>query len=249
MGTVHISRDITELHALREQLSTAERMAALGEMAARVAHEIRNPLILVGGFARRLRKKLDGELLEYAEIIAEEVSRLESILKEILGFVKVEKLVKEKIDLNELVENTINLITPDILEKENSLTKNLSKSPIPVSIDTNRIKEAILNVITNANQLTEHGIITVSTRQESNEAVIEVSDTGCGIKQEDLKHIFTPFFTTRPFGTGLGLAITHKIIEGHKGRIEVESSWVSEEEGIEKKGGTRFRIYLPLDKT
>ncbi len=249
VGTVHISRDITELHVLREQLSTAERMAALGEMAARVAHEIRNPLISVGGFARRLRKKLDGELLEYAEIIVEEVNRLESILKEILGFVKVEKLVKEKINLNELVENTINLITPEVLEKENSLTKNLSKSPILASIDANRIKEAILNVITNANQLTEHGIITVSTRQEGNEAVIEVSDTGYGIKQEDLKHIFTPFFTTRPFGTGLGLAITHKIIEGHKGRIEVDSSLVSEEEGIEKKGGTSFRIYLPLDET
>lgn len=147
-----------------------------------------------------------------------------------------------------MVENTINLITPEVLEKENSLTKNLSKSPILASIDANRIKEAILNVITNANQLTEHGIITVSTRQEGNEAVIEVSDTGCGIKQDDLKHIFTPFFTTRPFGTGLGLAITHKIIEGHKGRIEVESSWVSEEEDIEKKGGTSFRIYLPLDE-
>lgn len=254
VGTVHISRDITELHALRERLAASERMAALGEMAARVAHEIRNPLISVGGFARRLGKKLEGDLHEYAGIIVEEVSRLESILKEILGFVKVAKLFREKVNLNDVVENAINFITPEILERGNSLTKELSASPIITTIDANRIKEAILNVLTNANQLTEHGMITAKTWQKNTDAVIEISDTGCGIHQDNLKHIFTPFFTTRPSGTGLGLAITHKIIQEHNGRIEVESEWAGPGEtgkcaAPKKKGGATFRIYLPLGET
>jgi PAS domain S-box-containing protein len=253
-GTVHISRDITELHALREQVASSERMAALGEMAARVAHEIRNPLISVGGFARRLEKKLDGDLHEYAKIIVEEVSRLENILKVILGFVKGSKIVKNKINLNELVDNTINFIAPTILEKGNSFIKDLSKLPLMTNIDSDRIKEAILNIITNANQATESGAITVKTRQEGKEALIEISDAGCGIKQEEIKHIFTPFFTTWPHGTGLGLSITHRIIQEHKGRIDVESACGepredAENNNLKRKQGTTFKIYLPLEET
>jgi PAS domain S-box-containing protein len=253
VGTVHISRDITELHALREQVASSERMAALGEMAARVAHEIRNPLISVGGFARRLEKKLDGDLHEYAKIIVEEVSRLENILKVILGFVKGSKIVKNKINLNELIDNTINFIAPAILEKGNSFIKDLSKLPLMTNIDSDRIKEAILNIITNANQATESGAITVKTRQEGKEALIEISDAGCGIKQEEIKHIFTPFFTTWPHGTGLGLSITHRIIQEHKGRIDVESACGEpreddENDNLKRKQGTTFKIYLPLEE-
>lgn len=253
-GTVHISRDITELQVLRERVSSSERMAALGEMAARVAHEIRNPLISVGGFARRLEKKLDGDLHEYAKIILEEVWRLENILKEILGFVKSSQIVKNKVNLNEFISEITNFISPEILGKGNRLSKELSDSSIMISVDTDRIKEAILNIITNANQATESGTITVKTGQEAKEALIEISDTGCGIKQEDLKHIFTPFFTTRAQGTGLGLTITHRIIREHKGRIDVESTWSGQGEddesyNVNRKGGTTFKIYLPLEES
>ncbi|MEF9426293.1 MAG: PAS domain S-box protein [Candidatus Mariimomonas ferrooxydans] len=254
VGTVHISRDITELQALRERVSSSERMAALGEMAARVAHEIRNPLISVGGFARRLEKKLDGDLHEYAKIILEEVWRLENILKEILGFVKGSKIVKNNINLNEFIDDIINFISPEILDKGNRLSKELSDSPIMITVDTDRIKEAILNIITNANQATESGTINVKTRQEEKEALIEISDSGCGIKKEDLKHIFTPFFTTRAQGTGFGLTVTHRIIQEHKGRIDVQS--IRSEQGkdyannnVDKKRGTTFKIYLPLDES
>jgi len=238
VGTVNISREITELHDLRKQVAASERMVALGEMAARVAHEIRNPLISVGGFARRLEKKLEGDLHEHAKIIVEEVSRLENILKEILGFVRSSKLAKRKVNLNEVVENTINFISPAILEKGNSFIKDLSESPIIADIDSDKIKEVILNILTNANQATECGVITIRTKQVGKEALLEISDTGCGIKQEDLKKIFTPFFTTVPHGTGLGLTISQRIIQNHKGRMEVESV----------EGGTIFKIYLPLEE-
>ncbi len=238
VGTVHISRDITELRTLRERVAHSERMAALGELAARVAHEIRNPLISIGGFARRLEKKLTDDTREYAKIIVNEVSRLENILKEILGFVKSSRIVKTRVDINEIITNITDFITPEINQKQNVLKKELSEVPVMTLIDPDRIKEAVLNIIANANQATYQGTITVRTRQEENEAVIEVLDIGCGIKEEDIKSIFNPFFTTRPEGTGLGLAVTHKIIQEHNGKIKVESVWGS---------GTAFRIYLPLE--
>lgn len=113
----------------------------------------------------------------------------------------------------------------------------LHKEPMITMIDSDRIREAILNIITNAKQATDHGNITIRTRLEDKEAVIELIDTGCGIKDEDLRNIFNPFFTTKSEGTGLGLAVTHKIIQEHSGKVKVESAW---------GGGTAFRIYLPL---
>ncbi len=239
VGTVHISRDVTELRTLRERVIHSERMAALGELAARVAHEIRNPLISIGGFARRLEKKLTDDTREYARIIVNEVSRLENILKEILGFVKSSKFVKRSVNINELIIDITDFITPEVNEKQNKIVKEISEKPLMTLIDHDRIKEAILNIITNAIQATDQGTIIIKTRQQENEAVIELFDSGCGIKQEDIKNIFNPFFTTKAQGTGLGLAVTHKIIQEHNGKIKVESAW---------GGGTAFRIYLPLEK-
>ena len=238
VGTVHISRDITELRNLRERLIHSERMAALGELAARVAHEIRNPLISIGGFARRLEKKLSGDIQEYAKIIVNEVSRLENILKEILGFVKTARINKCRVDINELMSEISDFIAPTMDEKNNVILRELSDDTLTAVIDPDKIKDAIINIFTNAAQATEHGTLTVRTWQENNEAVIELVDTGYGIQEEDLKNIFNPFFTTKSQGTGLGLAVTHKIIQEHNGKIKVESEWGS---------GTTFRIYLPLE--
>jgi signal transduction histidine kinase len=238
VGTVHISRDITELRNLRERVIHSERMAALGELAARVAHEIRNPLISIGGFARRLEKKLSGDIQEYARIIVNEVSRLENILKEILGFVKTARINKCRVDINELMNEIADFIVPTIDEKNNAILREFSDDTLIAVIDPDKIKEAIINIFTNAAHATEHGTLTVRTWQENDEAVIELVDTGHGIQDEDLKNIFNPFFTTKSQGTGLGLAVTHNIIQEHNGKIKVDSEW---------GGGTAFRIYLPLE--
>lgn len=240
VGTVHLSRDITELRTLRERVVHSERMAALGELAARVAHEIRNPLISIGGFARRLEKKLSEDTKEYAKIIVNEVTRLENILKEILGFVKSSKVIKTSTNINDTMNDIIDFIAPALYEKQNAIRREIEDSPMMTNIDPDRIKEAILNIITNANQATEQGTITIKTMQVDREAVIEVMDCGCGIKKEDLRNIFNPFFTTKTQGTGLGLAVTHKIIQEHNGKIKVESAWGE---------GTSFRIYLPLEES
>lgn len=250
LGTVHIVRDITEIKKLRGKVASAERMAALGEMAAKVAHEIRNPLLSIGGFARRLEKRLDGNLKEHSKIIVDEVGRLEGILNDTLSFVKTARLEKKEVDIRELVDNIINLLEPAVYDRGNVLLKEI-EYPVKICVDYNRFKEALLNIVTNANEATDNGNITIKAYKaisffdtnifghadEKKEAVIEIQDNGCGIKEKDINRIFDPFFTTRTTGTGLGLAITKRIIEEHGGKIEVNSAWGN---------GTKFKIYLPL---
>ena len=180
LGTVHVVRDITEMNNLREKLVATERMAALGEVAAKVAHEIRNPLVSVGGFAKRLEKKLDGNLKEDAGIIAREVDRLESILREILGFVKEARLRKEKVNVGELVDDMILLMQTELRKRNIKVLKEKGETP-QIYVDANRIREALLNIFNNAVQaLATHGTITVKTYTAGSNAVIEISDTGPG---------------------------------------------------------------------
>ncbi len=249
IGTVHITRDITEIKKLREKVASAERMAALGEMAAKVSHEIRNPLLSIGGFARRLEGRVDGDLKEYSKIIIDEVRRLEGILNDTLSFVKTARLQKSEVDIDELLNNVINLLEPAVYDKGNILIKEVVH-PIKIFADHDRLKESLLNIVSNSNQATELGTITLRAYTEKAasepdmfgyipekiEVVIEVEDTGYGIKEEYLGRIFDPFFTTRPTGTGLGLSITKRIIEDHDGKIEVESIYGS---------GTKLKIYMP----
>ena len=249
LGTVHIARDVSEIKKLRETVASVERMAALGEMAAKVAHEIRNPLLSIGGFAKRLEKRLDRDLKEHSRIIVEEVRRLEGILNNILSFVKTAKLEKAEVELSGLIEDVVNLLEPAIHEKGNILIKEI-EYPIKIHANYDKFKEAVLNIMTNANEAMEKGNIFIrayktSTLSETNlpgqmaekaETVVEIEDNGSGIKEEDINRIFDPFFTTRTTGTGLGLSITKRIIEEHGGRIEVDSV-------IGR--GTKFKIHLP----
>jgi PAS domain S-box-containing protein len=239
IGTVNVVSDITELKNLRERFVMTERLAALGEVAARVAHEIRNPLVSLGGFAKRLEKRLDGNLKEYADIIAKEVERLESILSEILGFVKETRIIKEIVDSNKLVDDVSLIIKSEINEKGILLDKEFGE-PVELYVDPNRIKEALLNILTNAVQAVgSNGTIALKTFVKDNTFVVDIKDTGAGIAEEDMPFIFDPFFTTKKTGTGLGLTITHRIIEEHKGTIAVES----------RPGkGCTFQVFIPLNK-
>ncbi|MCX8026413.1 MAG: PAS domain S-box protein [Thermodesulfovibrionales bacterium] len=251
IGTVHILRDITEIKRLRERVATNERMAALGEIAAKVAHEIRNPLLSIGGFARRLERKLDNTLKDYAKIIVDEVQRLEHILNDTLSFAKSSRLQKSKVRLSEILDGIISLLEPVVQEKNNKIVKEVFDD-VFVCVNPDRFREALLNIITNANHFTESGIIKIyvekrqkivvdenSNSTNYNEVIISISDTGCGIKKEDIHRVFDPFYTTRTNGTGLGLSITKRIIEEHDGYIEVESTL-----GV----GTTFKIYISCEE-
>ncbi|MEE9523500.1 MAG: ATP-binding protein, partial [Thermodesulfovibrionales bacterium] len=238
IGTVHVVRDITELKKLREKLSTADRMAALGEVAAKVAHEIRNPLVSIGGFSRRLEKKLDGNLKDYASVITSEVTRLEGILKDILGYVREIRLVKETTSVNTIITDVLPLFQEEIRKKKIVLTTFFQEDVKEVEVDINKIKEGLINLIGNAVQaVSNNGEIKIATYEKDLMSVIEITDTGHGINEKDMPYLFDPFYTTKISGTGLGLSITHRIIDQHNGTIEVTSKI-----GV----GTTFKVYIPL---
>jgi len=246
-GTINLARDITEIRSLREKIASMEKMAALGEMAAKVAHEIRNPLIAIGGFARRLDKELQEEKLkEYVKVIVDETRRLERILNEILSFVKPQTLTKEPFSIRNLVSDMINLTESTLKENNNKFIIEMQED-FKVLGSYDKLKEVLLNLICNANEATKDGSITLRIKNTEENMkgeilnkdffLIEVEDTGIGISKENLKRIFDPFFTTKITGTGLGLSISKKIIEEHGGIIKVES---------ELNRGSIFRIYLPI---
>jgi len=247
IGTINLGRDITELRNLREKIASMEKMAALGEMAAKVAHEIRNPLLAIGGFAKRLDKSLQDEnLKEYVRVIVDETKRLERILNETLSFVKPYYMGKKPFIINELINDVVNFTESLIKDKNNELIVEIEEN-CSVQGNYDRLKEVLLNIITNANEATQNGKIYFRVKkigklpesEKLNEEyfVIEIEDTGCGISKENMKKLFTPFFTTKTNGTGLGLAISKRIIEDHGGIISVES---------ELNKGTIFKIYLPI---
>ncbi|TLM63583.1 MAG: hypothetical protein FDZ69_12325 [Deltaproteobacteria bacterium] len=232
-----------ELREVQEQLIQGEKLAVLGEMAAQVAHELRNPLVSVGGFAQRLAKlDLGNERAsEYAAIIAREVRRLEEMLGNILAFSKKQLVCFETCDLN--------AVLAEALELEAEIRQNAGISlvlevvaPLPPLVgDCRQLRQVLLNLLANARQaMPKGGTLTVRadycTLRGVEGVAIEVEDTGGGIPSELMRNIFNPFFSTHPKGTGLGLSISHRIVEQHQGEIEV----------LNGPAGACFIIRLPL---
>ncbi len=238
------------LHAVRsaqDRLLQSEKLMALGEMAAKIAHEIKNPLTVIGGFARRIAKPVgkpaDRHAIErYAQIILKEVQRLERIIRETLYFSREVAPEFSSVDLNSEIHDMLAMFREDL--EDARITSVLDLSPeIPViSVDPDQLRQVLWNLISNAIQAMERsGILTVSTRaadpEEGVGVVLRVSDTGGGIPHDVVHNIFNPFFTTKPKGTGLGLPIVHTIVEKHGGTIHLDN-----QEGK----GVAFSVFLPL---
>jgi PAS domain S-box-containing protein len=228
-----IERDQAEQEkkALQQQLVQAEKLAALGRFTANVAHEIRNPLTSVGGFARRLNKTMaaDTKEKEYARIIIAEVTRLEKILNNVLSFSRDPTPNITENDLAEVLEQVL-LLNRDLFMEKNIELK-LSLADIPwFSFDRNLIIEVLENIFLNAvDAMPEGGTLTISIEKkygpDTSTVIIRIRDTGPGISEEQMKMIFEPFYTTKveEKGTGLGLSITRKIMESLGGTVDIES--------------------------
>jgi two-component system sensor histidine kinase HydH len=242
MGAVIILRDMREIRDLQERVRRSERLASLGRLASGVAHEIRNPLSSIKGFAQYFRDKFDrgSEDESYASIMIEEVDRLNRVITQLLDFARPKEPRIQSHPVSQILEHSLRLIQPDLERSGIKLTHSeLPESRIEVDLD--QMTQAFLNIFLNAIESMEQGgELRVETLQSSEKGEIEIriSDAGYGIGKEDLPRIFDPFFSTKKKGTGLGLAITAKIIEAHQGEISVES--------VSGKG-TVFRIHLPLD--
>ncbi|MDH3997902.1 MAG: ATP-binding protein, partial [Desulfuromonadales bacterium] len=210
-----------DLQDVQEQLIQGEKMAVLGEMAAQVAHELRNPLVSIGGFAQRLVKRElgDPKANEYADIVAREVRRMEELLGNILAFSKKQMVCLEQCDIEPILMEVFELESENCQKQKIKLVDALQR-PLPVIVgDCRQLRQVVLNLMVNARQVmpAEGGIITVRGGRGSlrgDEALIlEVEDTGGGIAPEVMRNIFNPFFSTFAKGTGLGLSISHRIVE------------------------------------
>jgi signal transduction histidine kinase len=232
------------LRDARERLLHGERLAAIGEMAANLAHELKNPLITIGGFAGRLLKSLPDETREhhYADTIVSEVSRLEKMLAEILVFSRKPTICFNQCDLEEIIQDCLASCATTFDDHNIATSFSGSAHPWVVSGDAHQLKQVFLNLILNAcDAMPEGGQLDVTienTSLDKKTVIVTVADSGGGIQKEMLPQIFNPFFTTKHHGTGLGLAIANRIILNHSGTIEVHNT----------DKGAAFTIALPLDK-
>jgi signal transduction histidine kinase len=234
-----------ELMLIRERMLESDRLAALSSLASGMAHEIRNPLVSIGGFARRIEKMVEknSPLRGYVEVIKEEVSRLEKLLREILDFTGENLSYFGDHDLDRLIEDTLLLVQRDLDAGNIKVVKDLAALP-RLHCDDRQIKQVFYNLFQNARQaMPNGGALTIRTRPVEREdglyAAAAVSDTGGGIPLEVLHNIFNPFFSTKDYGTGLGLSIAQRIVARHYGHIEVKN---------ELGQGVTFVLTLPIAK-
>jgi two-component system, LuxR family, sensor kinase FixL len=236
-----IVRDLTETKKLQEKLIKSDRLAALGQSVAEITHEIKNPLMLIGGFTRQLENTITDEKgLQKIGIITNEIDRLERLLAELRDFYLPSPIASEKVDIKEIQDETFSLIKKECTEKSVKVRFDIQEGARFVLGDANKLKQVFLNLYKNAVEAMEHGgTLTISAEPEADgNARITVSDDGCGIPQAEMDSIFSPFYTTKKGGTGLGLAVSRRIIDQHEGG----SMQVKSEEGK----GTTFTIILPL---
>lgn len=218
-----------DLRETQERLIQGEKMAVLGEMAASVAHELRNPLVAIGGFAQRLNRVAAGAReQEYAAIIAREVQRMEAMLSNILEFSKKEMLCFGECHVPRVIEEALTLEYDALSRGAVRLVTEIAEGLPAIQGDEQKLRQVMINLIANARQaMSAGGVLTVrahpSMLRGDVAVTVEVEDTGGGIPADILRNIFNPFFTTKEGGTGLGLPISHRIVEQHRGRIEVKN--------------------------
>ena len=241
-------RDVVrELTDAQKRLIEQEKFRSLGEMTANIAHEIKNPLVIIGGFAKRLAKKMQNEHTEdkYIDIILKEVSRLETILNEILNYVKESPSISETCIINDFLDEILYLLSTDTSWEQINIVKHFDTTLPPIPCDSQQLKQVFINIFMNAYEaMNGRGKLTIKTARASynNQPFVSVSitDTGGGINPAVIDNIFNPFFTTKERGTGLGLAISNKIITNHHGHIDIENT---------AGKGVTFIVHLPLKNT
>jgi len=235
-------RDLTETKSLQEQVARSERLAAVGQLVAEITHEIKNPLVMIGGFARQLlRSAGDEKSQSKLNVIAEEVQRLERLILELREVYRPKNLVFEAIDITNLLEEIYGLIKEDCAKGNIELEFLKPKKPILIEGDPEKLKQVFLNLVRNAMEaMGAGGRLTLKPRLQADKVEVTITDNGPGISAEAQAKLFTPFFTTKSRGTGLGLCVSKRIIEDHPGSsLKLDS--------VEGKG-TVAKIVLPVFK-
>jgi signal transduction histidine kinase len=237
-------KSLLSIKTAGERLTQEEKSEALDLMMDELAHELRNPLTSIGGFARRVYESLSEEdpNKKYMQIIIREVARLEGMVKKLVELKTSAISYKEPVDVKDLIEEVVEQFQQECILKDIRVTSDLMENLPLLSLDRGHIKQALANIVQNSIEAM-HGAVEknlrVAGKIENGWVQIQISDTGKGIPKDKIKNIFDPFFTSKASGPGLGLAFTLRIIQEHRGSISVES-----DPGV----GSNFTIRLPIKR-
>jgi len=238
---VLVERDITEFKELEKKFYESQKLAAIGQLSAGIAREVRNPLSSIKMSLQILEKRLqpDGNDLKRFRIAQREVEHLEKLVSDVLIYAKPLDPHKEPSDMRAVVEGALAMVEKSLKDKNIEVHKRFPEDLRSIPVDQAMLRQALINLFQNASDAMEPGgQLTISLKDMKHLITIEIEDNGCGIAEDDLPHLFNPFFTRKSYGTGLGLTQVKKIVDQHGGEIEVTS----------KMGeGTRFIISLPRD--
>lgn len=239
-GAVLIIENIEEIKRLEEHIRRSDRLSALGELSSGIAHEIRNPLGIIKTVVQTMDyDTMDGEAREGLDVILEEIERANKVIEELLDFARNREFVFETYPLDKLLDEVIRL-TDKYIKSHKVKLKFHGDNLDYINADISRLKQVFINIIFNAVQaMPEGGELNIEAYRDSGYYAVSFKDTGIGIDKKNIDKVFNPFYTTKPRGVGLGLSITHKIVEEHKGYINIES---------EPGKGARVVVCLPVQE-
>jgi signal transduction histidine kinase len=236
-----VKESMQKLVEMQERLVRSERFAAIGEAASYLSHEIKNPLMVIGGLASQVERAISTHHAECRKlvIIRDEIKRLESMLMDVRDFTRPSKPQKELLDMNSAIEKTLALMENDLTARGINYEKLLDRRLPLVFFDPEQIKQVLINLTKNAVEaMPDGGRLVISSCLENEHVMVSIADSGIGMSPEATRKMFDPFFTTKKRGTGLGLAVSCKIMEDHEGEISVQS----------KEGkGTTVTVLLPIN--
>ncbi|MBO8137521.1 MAG: PAS domain-containing protein [Desulfotomaculum sp.] len=242
LGVTCVFQDITELKKRHEVMIKQEKLAVVGQLAAGMAHEVRNPLTAVRGFAQLIAERCNNLDPKLIKMMISELDRTEAIISDFLGLAKPKDPEYRECDINKLIEKNLSIVNSKIMQHNITILKEYTENLPSIWVDENQITQVLLNIINNsieAIQGKSKGSISIKTKYiDGNYVCIQICDDGSGMSKDQLNKLGTPFFTTKSDGTGLGLVISYEIIKRHHGYVEVES---------ELNKGTCFKIYLPVN--
>jgi PAS domain S-box-containing protein len=250
LGYLGVIKDLTierqneeHLRRMRERLTRREKLAALGRMAAQVAHEVKNPLAGLRLYALHLKSKIEGKIPASEETLVNKIidgiNQVSETSERVLNFARPITLTRRPADVNRIVADSIALVEPQLNAKKIKVELSLCESGVG-SLDEASMRSMLINLMLNSIQaMSENGELSISTTNSGEDLRIEISDTGCGMSDEQIKHMFEPFYTTKTRGLGLGLYFAATVIELHGGAIHVES---------QADKGTRITITLPVEE-
>jgi PAS domain S-box-containing protein len=241
IGALLTVRDAESVRRIENEIELSRRLAAIGRLTSGVAHEVKNPINAIVIHLEILRERmlqLDPETRRHMDIINSEIHRLDRVVKTLVDFSRPVELKLQPIDLRDLAAEVIALASPEARSHDVHVDPQLGAQPLPVRVDTDLMKQAILNVVINGVQaMPEGGTLTLRAFASAQAAVLEVQDTGAGIPPDIRDKIFNLYFTTRKSGSGIGLALTYRAMQLHNGALDLDS---------EVRQGTIFRFMLPL---